>query len=535
MANALEKYFGEIKGLTGFNPEVSKESGKAVMAAINGRNDPSAWLAYAGTAIKQAWDALPKGIREKMRDAINDIIQDALDEVQGITDALSETAEVANAAPIIGQIIGAVIVLVGEIVGAVKGTKAINRNISTYHKAMRMSLTFENYSDPRDWVFKSMKLENYTQYVEPRKQGNWSREPCFGRAGLATDRMFSKRVGASDVGRCGHKNGVKMKCPMKRDFGYEDCERYYKRESQNPSNYCSRHLGISALFYPYWSPAYASNPISNAYMGTSADPNAILMGRQTMLLADPYSNLRVVSASLLDMTDRFVAFWKHALDTFAVDGKKALLKIDENGNAPGTNTSDRYTIDERENPNYTASHTLKNRFYFDEHGRILPYTGMASVNEWGIRASGGSGRGTDGGSLAVSVGAYNAVITNTLAFFTARSSMLRNGGRMRGLLIDHPKSSLDPAVQAAVQYAADKGVMLPGPMVPVKQMKFQAPDKVPAESMGGKLAKPSIQHVSRFSMANTGHTGSAGGKGGSAMPILVGVAALGLIIMKGKK
>jgi len=532
MANALEKYFGEIGGLTGFNPEINKESGLAVMKAVNGRNDPTAWMAYAGTAIKQAWSALPKEIRQQMYNAINDVIQAALDQAQHITDALSQAAESMNSLPIIGQIIAMVIQLIGSIVVGVKQTKAINRSISAYHKSMRMSLTFENYEDPRDWVFKSMSLENYTQYVGSRKQGNWSREPCFGRAGLATNRMFAAKAGAADVGKCGHKNGVKMKCPQKRAFGYEDCERYYKRQSKNPSSWCTRHLGVSALFYPYWSPAYAARPIDNAYVGTDSDPNGILIGRQVMLLTDPYSNLRVVGADLRKMTDRFVAFWRQMMDVFAVGGKKALLRIDDNGNAPGTDKADRYTIDDRKNPNYSGSSSLKNRFYFTEEGRIIAYPKPgASVNEWGIRTSGGSGRGEDGGSLAVSVGAYNAVVTNTLAFFTARSNMLRNGDLMRGLLMDHPISSLDPEVRAAVQYAADKGGKLPGPGVPVKHMQFQALGKLPAKSMAGKMAGAQAPKMSRFNIENDAF--SKGGKG-SAMPLILGAAVLGLVVMKNR-
>ena len=536
MANALEKYFGEINDLTGFNPEVIKEAGDAVMKAVNKRNDPTSWMAYAGTAIKQAWSALPKEIRQQMYNAINDVIQAALEQAEFISSAMSEVAENMNALPIIGAIIGAVIKLIGEIVSAVKSTQAVNKGISGYHQAMRMSLTFDSYPDPRDWVFKSMKLENYTQYVKSRKQGNWSRQPCFRRAGLATNRMFAAKVGVPDVGKCGHKKGVKMKCPQKRDFGYEDCDRFYKRQSKNPSSWCRRHLGISALFYPYWSPTYAAEPINNSYVGTDADPNGILMGRQTMLLTDPYSNLRVVSAELLDMSDRFIAFWRHAMETFAVNGKKALLRIDENGNAPGTDKADRYTIDEQRDPNYTGSQSLMNRFYFDTDGRIVPYPGMkAGVNEWGIRVSGGAHRGTGGGSLAVSVGAYNAVITNTLAFFTARSNMLRNGNRMRGLLMDHAKGDLDPAVRAAVQYAADKGGMLPGPGVPIKQMKFQAPEPgILTKSMAGKMvALRLMPKRSRFNIENV--TPLKGEKSsGSVMPLLLGVAVLGLVVLKNK-
>ncbi len=534
-SNPLEQYYAKIDDLTGFNPAIVKATSAAAMAAVESRNDPTAWLAYAGEAIKQAWSGLPSDLRRDMHEALNDIIDAALEQADWVVDALGEAAEATSVAPIIGQFIEAAIVIIKMVVETKRGLQASHRSLSRDHKALRMNLTFDDYSDPRDWVFKSMKLKNYTQYVGSRKQGNWSRQPCFRRAGLGTDRMFTNNAGAPDVGKCGHKGGVKMYCDSRREIGYEDCRRYYKDEKKNPPDYCTRYLGISALFYPYWSPAYAVVPIESAFLGEGSDPNAILMARQMMLLTDTYANLRVEGKDLLKMVDRFVTFWRNQLDIFAVDGKKALLRIDDEGNAPGTLREDRYTIDDKEDPNYTGSLSLKNRFYFDSDGRILPYPGMkADVSEWGIRTKGGNGAGTDGGILAVSVGAYNTVITSTMAFFTARSNMLRNGARMKGLLMDHKKSDLDPKVQAAVQYSADEGRMLPAPQKRQATLsKLQmAPSKpgIPTATLVGPLSSPP-----RFSLeSNSIGEGTGEGSSSSNLPLLLGVAAIGIMLFKKK-
>ena len=473
MANPLQKYYAQISGLTGFNPERIPSAGAEVMDAVAQRNDPSSWVAYSATAIRGAWAALPDDTREDMYNAISEVIDRALDNAANITDGMAEAAATVNSLPVIGQILGMVIKVVGEVYGGVKQFNAINAKISAQHKAQRILLTFGRYDDPREWVFQSMKLANYSQFVSHRAQGNWSREPCFQRAGLGTNKMFVAKAGTADVGKCGHMKGVKVRCPSHRDLGYEDCKRYYTRESKNPSHWCHRSLAISSLWYPYWSPSYAAGPIANIFQGQGEqDPNGILMGRQMMLLADPYSNLRVIGDDVRAMSDQFVAYWRQMMGVFAVDGKLGLLHIDEDGNAPGTAKADRYTVDEEEDPKYTGASELMNRFYFDDVGRIQPYQGMgARVNEWGIRTVDGAGKGKDGGSLAVSIGAYNAVVTNTLAFFTARANMLRNGSRMRGLLQDHPVKTLDPAVQAAVQYASAEGGMLPPPPpAPTRQL-----------------------------------------------------------------
>lgn len=58
-SNPLEQYYAKIDDLTGFNPAIVKATSAAAMAAVESRNDPTAWLAYAGEAIKQAWSGLP--------------------------------------------------------------------------------------------------------------------------------------------------------------------------------------------------------------------------------------------------------------------------------------------------------------------------------------------------------------------------------------------------------------------------------------------------------------------------------------------
>ncbi len=488
MPNPLEKYYAKIEDLTDFNPETIKEAGEEVMKAVkdDNRNDPTAWMAYAGTAMKQAWMSLPKEYRTQMINAMNDLIQQALAGVDEVKGALQQVSDAISTIPIIGWIIDAVLQVVVDIAKVVQITKR-NREMSRARwKRQRMVSTLDDIDDPRDWVFVSAKVRNYSHYVKVRGGGDWSLTPSFRRSGSTL--MFSADPGPADKGKCGKTTGVEMSCDAR---SYSDIACRKKPKKQSDSDICVRYLGISALFYPYWSPAYSVGPIEvpinenesvQTVLDDGGDPNSILMARQVMLLTDPYANLRVRGERLREMTDRFVGTWQNQMKAFGVGGKMGLLKIDEDGNAPGTPREDRMLIDERKDPKWSGAKSLRNRFYFDEDGRIVPYDGT-DVNDWGIRTWGG------GGTLACSVGAYNAVVTNTMAFFTARSNMIRNGFRMKGLLMDHSIRRLDPEVRDAVKYAANKDEMLPGPtgpMIVVKGVKVippgvkRLPPKVPS-------------------------------------------------------
>jgi hypothetical protein len=313
---------------------------------------------------------------------------------------------------------------------------------------MRRFATLLELSSPNDWVFGIAQTLNYTA----RAGNEWRRRPCF-RSGYIADRMFTGELGLPDSGSC--NKGVLYDCPpIYRSNNYEDC---WPKDSDDAGKECIRRTGFSALYWPFWCPAYPAAPMT-IYMSGN-DPNELLMARQMALLSNPDANLQVNENHVLDVADTFVEWYLDQLEVYAPPGARyGLLAIDSSGSAPGTAVKDRLTIDEEQRVDWAPAPSDRNKFYFDRYGMIRAYD-FAGVDpaSWGVRAAGGVDQ------LAVSVASYNAVVGNTYAFFTARTSFLRNGPIMNALVREYGANRYSSSVRPAVQYAADVGKMLPHP------------------------------------------------------------------------
>lgn len=453
-----EKYAESIDGFVNWVPFPNSGRSQEIQDLLrsrpgrDNRNDPAAWFAFAVDAVKVSWQALPDDLRREVFAMLNDLIVDAVADL--VVDVGDQIGNAVDAIPIIGDIIKIAVQLVYVFVdwARIKRNENEHRTVTNLQNAQFNTIKFMD--DPRDWVMQRTRVQNYVKWMGRRTgKGDWTLRPSM-RNSLGIDRMFWVDEGKRDSGWCGE--GVGMKCPEFWDGAkqYGGCTPH---KSGNEAYYCKRDIAISALFYPYWSPAYPPEPIVT-YVDDGPDPNALLMARQLALLSNPDANLRVKGRRLRDKSNHFIDYFIHMMKAFGVNDKPGFLEINNDHQAPGTDREDRLLIDEQENPNYSPSKSNMTRFYFRPDGIIEPYS-RASGNDparWGVRTKSG-----DSGNMALSIDQYNSVVGMTNAFFAARANMLRDGALMKGLKADHGLNKYDEEVRAAISYAAGQGKTLP--------------------------------------------------------------------------
>lgn len=224
---------------------------------------------------------------------------------------------------------------------------------------------------------------------------------------------------------------------------------------------------ISALFYPFWSPAYpdATEVPERARLTggfgetggkktyTPVTANSLLITRQMALLTSPSVNLRAEAGRLLKFRDRFVAWFLRST------GRERVRPIGRNHifERGGRILS----IDASEKSDFVPSLDAPNQFYIDGDGLIQAYRPV-DLTKWGVLATRGPHTPKD---AAVSIAQYNTVVSATLAFMSARANFLRNGPMMKVLLVDFDIKTFDRKVRAAMEYSASVGKMLPPPVV----------------------------------------------------------------------
>ncbi len=501
-----QRYAKDIDGFVNWVPFPKSGKSREIQDLLlsapgpKNRNDPMAWFAFAADAVKLSWQALPDDLRKQVFAVLNDLIDDAIAQLGDLAaDVGDQVGNAIGAIPIIGDIIKFAIQLVYVFIdwARIKRDANQHRTVSNLQQAQYNTIKFMD--DPRDWVMSRTRVQNYVKWIGRRTgKGDWALRPSM-RNSIGIDRMFWVDEGKRDSGWCG--GGVGMKCPEFWDGGkqYGGCTPH---KSGNETFYCKRDIAISALFYPYWSPAYPAGPIVT-FVSDGPDANVLLMARQFALLSNPDANLRVKGRRLRDKSSRFVDHFIGMMKMFGVDGKPGFLKIDKDGNAPGTDRKDRLLIAEQENPNYSPSKSNMTRFYFRPDGIIEPYS-RASGNDparWGVRTREG-----DGGSMGLTIDQYNSVVGMTNAFFASRANMLRDGAMMRGLKSDHGLGKYDEEVRAAMSYAAGQGKTLP-------------------------VYRPLVSKGAEYSPKRTlvGPISRSGVMGGGGAGALLGVGAVGLL------
>lgn len=447
--NAYESYLRSSWGFVGYVPGAGRFAND-LAEQLRETNDVDSWAAFATGAMADAWAALPSDFRAEAVGQLRDFAMGALDGLSErapqLADAMSGAVE---AAPIIGQLIGGAIRIIADGVSLSKKMHSDNLEASALRQQLAQLATLRQYKEPSAWVFHSMHVVPYVNYGSGKK---YRLRPSFDRGSVDTDLMFRSVAGAADQGKCWP--GRLLKCPTFFDANKPNMGCSYDAGGPN----CMRYLSISALFYPYWSPAYAATPVPVIRTDASYDVNQLLIERQGALLLDPRANLRVRQADLLAMLGRFDSWWDNAT-------AGGLVRIAADGSV--ADDGERLRIVKGATPNYVPTSQNKNRFYYDADSQIHAQQHVADeLDRWGVPARGGAGL-VDGKHLGVTLAQYNAVVGMVQAFMSARANMIRDGALMRAILTDNaspvPVDELDPKVRAAVEFASSQGRMLPSP------------------------------------------------------------------------
>lgn len=500
----LAAYLSDYEGEIGWMPPTPDPERLLESISELDRNDPASWVAFAGASLQTIWDALPAEVRSEVWDALQDLVDRAIAEVPDIVAnaVASAASDAAEAIPFIGAIIKALVIVIKSIVDVHENFESQRDQTSSQWKwAARYDTVRQDHPD--EMVFKTTYVRNYLDYRSPR----WYLRPCFGRSSGNANLMLVPSPGPKDTGS-GCKDGVRMDCPGGAAGGFfdeEDCD-FHDKDAKP----CDRSLGLSSLFYPFWSPAYPDVRSIGGSEGLS--PDQLMIEQQFALLSSPSVNLRVNADRLLEIRDRFVDHFFGQSKMAAPPGAEfGLVKVNAKGIAPGTAVKDRLTIAPEREEDYAPYADRPDKFYLDEFGLIHAYPGAdASLDSWGVRAT----RGPQTPKMAaVTAAQYNAVVSSTLAFMSARSNFLRQGPIMKALLHDFDPYDFDPNVIAAMQYAADVGGSMPMPTwVPGRKGDDAKPKRV--ERLPERIGKVKPKRLKK----------RRGRRGGGAVAVLAALA-----------
>lgn len=399
--------------------------GRDLLERIRRKNDAQAMLQQSTALLRQAWQAFPAEMRASVLDALTSATDQALKNIGAVTDAV----------PVIGNMVGLYVQAISGFVRAGKGVKKENRKISNFAHQRGHFMTIASLKDPWMWVYTPAVSKVYAQFIKVRVGGDWDVVPAFTRAGLERDRPFTGVNSPPDSGNCRKEIRIGLNYVW------------------DPASNCRRTLGLSALFYPWWSGAYAARPLPIWDPDTVTNANRLLMARQSELITDPATNLRVPMARVVEVRDRLLKYYR-------ID--RELYPIDKEGNVAGARGP---RIDARRNARHVPSITAESRWYVDDVDMIQPYPDQpgAEIDRWGWPAPAGKPS-----NLGVTIAQRNNVVAMSAAFAARRQSTIRNGLLSAAMLEDYNPNAFDPAAVPALEYAASQRRTLPaigGPTV----------------------------------------------------------------------
>ncbi len=490
---ALHNYLGTLGSTARFyNFGVAGTEIEAT-GAIEARNDPTAWVSYGLTAMTKGWGSLGAG-----SPAVEALLDLVLRSLSSLADTVFAAVGEAISAgfgsiPILNILVDMLDLVIGQFVEIGKMHGDMNAISSRRILAETRIFWIDTYlgEKPDRWLMETRQNVNRPKYrgeageVQPVAGKRWNTAPAW-RPTRDQALLFLDKAGRKPSGKCKVFNSYYLNCPaVLGRVNHTGCVKSVR--TKDSADYCVSDITISALFYPWWSPGYPAGPmqIAQAYGNDPWDPNASLIARQLALLTDPASNLRASGRKLSRMTSKFVTWWA---------GKELgeLYPVDSKGNRTANPGGEFLAIDSRRDKTWTGAP----RLYYDHDGLIRSYSGGIDLARWGLFNRDSLGRGKDGGNLAVTVAQYNTIVTMTLAFFTSRANMLRNGYLMRGIVETGQVGDLDKDVRAAVRDAAEIG----GSNIPSSQVARVA-FKKKGPTVAGIKAKLKGAPKKKFSLA----------------------------------
>lgn len=411
--------------------------------------DKQAWASFGIGATKGMWSALPASVRAESLSSLDDAIGVAKDFADlGVTistEVLSGIAGSADAIPIVGGAIKAVLDAVGGWVVFYRVVQASHEAYSRDSKNIAQWRTFLEQAGPSTWAAGLYPLKLYEKFYEKsdRIDGErWRLSPC-----IAPSRRDAAAWGL------GWAEAWEGECipgrPLSRSTKGGSPHHFEKKSGTD----CSAQAAVSALFWPFWSPNHVAEPI-RAYsvegLAPLADPNEILVARQQALLSHAPTNMRVRGDRLRDARSTFTRYFRDQMQSnggmlFCVEGEIPGMHAFPTGLDPT-----RFPIDSM----YREQHAHGVGgfdFYWHANGTVGSYGTGPDLTEVGVPAMGAPLHAPE---LAYTAAQLNAVVTGVKAFFTARTAMLEQPYAMQALLKGRP-SRYDPRVRAAIRESAE--------------------------------------------------------------------------------
>ena len=436
--------------------------------------------------LGKVWTTLPPEIRSQMGDRLESLAVDLLEQTEMASESI----------PVIGQIIAAGLDGALKIVAAAKITKAhkvaksnrahgeaqswtIRTAVGTGVGKMTAWADKTNYQAYRGGLYTSAPVFDYAKFIKVRWGGDFDRKPCFARPGGERDAIF---MGAPSA------KGKGCITEMRRKSTGKNADSFGPFQPK-----CGRHLGLSASLWPWWSAAYAPEPLSR--WGThpdetfqvppSPDTNAQLVAIQTAMMTDPMANMRASFRDVREKTARFHSWW-------AAAGGHRMRRISGGIVQDGETKK----IDASKQPGHSLSDSAGSYWYYDPDGYVQAYEGqlgLTDIGSWGIKLPPG-----DPADLGVTIEQHNAVIFQRAAFAQRRLSTLRTPDLVKAIVTDTPGGILgldrDGEAQSAILFSRSRSEPLlpyPGASSPkAKRMVFGKANIVPRRAVmaGGDLA-----------------------------------------------
>lgn len=473
----LADYLSELGPSVTWVPDLGFDQTEKLQRAINEGNDPGAWFAFAASTAQKAWTALPASVRAQAIDQLNNLAARGLANLgqYGGAAASAVAGSVGEVVPLIGPLIQALVDFAIGIAKAHKAVEAHKAGIADINKGSGQIYTIFDYDEPDDWIYTPMKCRNYLDWVDGTE---WRSRPAFARGSGAADFPFLGVPSMPDIGYC--DKGTEYKCTG--TWAPFDC---HIKDSSDTKHLCVRHLGISALFYPYWSGAYPAYPLDKF---GGLDPNPLLIQRQFALTSIPDANLRVDLERAIFIARNFHAWFMQQVQTVGLSG------VNKEGTGIPTSPGGRLGVADEKIPNYVPVPSDKKRFYLTEPGLIETHVGAdADPSEWGVPAMAYIGAPNSAIKLMVTVAQHNAVLGGVLGLVAARAFMLRQGPIMKALVATHGLKRYDRAVRPAMEYAARYGKAMSPPRLvaplPSRIGSIVAPALPPGQPSPGAIIR----------------------------------------------
>jgi len=305
------------------------------------------------TLLKQTWTMLPPAVRGQALGALSD----AMDTVAGAW----ENSGLEDI-PIVNIVVMAVDG-VSKIVQAVKGSNDVKRAGSDYAKGSACMATIGPALKSRG-AFTVCPNYMYARFIKIRGGGDYDKLTAFHQAGGARDAIFTGRSTPGPTGDCSKKLRRKID------------------ESFGPfAPKCGKSIGISALFFPWWSAVYPPWPMTrwegspkgaSFQAGLSPDTNAALVKRQTAMIADPAVNATLDLRAINRTVDIFQQWW---------GSHPGLRRVRWTGDGLET-TKDSSTkrIDAKRVAGHVPAASAAAYWFYDDFGRVTPYPGQAGAS-----------------------------------------------------------------------------------------------------------------------------------------------------------